>query len=92
MRKRILFDTNIIIQREDPKVLSSDFIELNKIINDLNYKIFIHPLSIDDINRDRDEERKSISLSKIATYSSIEKYPDYNQDETFKSQIGAELK
>ncbi len=86
-KKRILFDTNIIIQREDPKVLSSDFIELNKIINDLNYKIFIHPLSIDDINRDRDEERKSISLSKIATYSSIEKYPDYNQDETFKSQI-----
>ena len=91
-KKRILFDTNIIIQREDPKVLSSDFIELNKIINDLNYKIFIHPLSIADINRDRDEERKSISLSKIATYSSIEKYPDYNQDENFKSQIGVELK
>lgn len=91
-KKRILFDTNIIIQREDPKVLSSDFIELNKIINDLNYKIFIHPLSIADINRDKDEKRKSISLSKIATYSSIEKYPDYSQDETFKSQIGIEFK
>ncbi len=92
MKKRILFDTNIIIQREDPKVLSPDFIELNKIINDLNYKIFIHPLSIADINRDKNKERKTISLSKIATYSNIEKHPDYSQDEVFKSQIKAELK
>ena len=90
--KRILFDTNIVIQREDPKVLSPDFIELNKIINDLNYKIFIHPLSIADINRDKNEERKAISLSKIATYSNIEKYPDYSQDEAFKSQLKTESK
>ncbi len=89
---RILFDTNIIIKREDPNILPADFIELNRIINDLNYKIFIHPLSIMDINRDKDEKRKNISLSKIATYSKIENYPDYSKDTGFKDIVGNEHK
>lgn len=87
---RILFDTNIIIKREDPNILPSDFIELNRIINDLNYKIFIHPLSITDINRDKDEKRRNVSLSKLATYSRISNYPDYSEDTIFKGIVGVE--
>lgn len=89
---RILFDTNIIIKREDPNILPADFIELNRIINDLNYKVFIHPLSIVDINRDKNEKRRNISLSKLATYSKIENYPDYSKDITFKNTVGTEQK
>lgn len=86
--KRILFDTNIIIKREDPNVLPADFIELNKTINDLNYKIFVHPMSIRDVNRDKNEERKKISLSKLETYSQIKNPPQYENDIEFKKIVG----
>ncbi len=88
--KRILFDTNIIIKREDPNVLPADFIELNKTINDLNYKIYVHPLSVKDVNRDKNEARKKISLSKLETYSQIQKAPSYDKDSYFKNIIGIE--
>ncbi len=89
---RVLYDTNIIIKREDPNILSDSFIELNRIINDLNYKILVHPLSIEDINRDKDEIRRNISLSKLGTYSEIKRYPTYNDDIEFKAIVGNEVK
>ena len=60
---RILLDTNIIILREDNKVIQEDLQVLMKVIQKLDYKIILHPISIEDINRDSDEHRRRITIS-----------------------------
>ena len=64
---RVLLDTNIIIRREDNKIIDEDLQILLKILNQLNINIILHQKSIEDIERDKDEERKQITLSKFKT-------------------------
>ena len=61
---RVLLDTNILIYREDNHILPSDLLELHKILNDLNAIIIIHPLSLEDIKKDKNEARREVTLSK----------------------------
>ncbi len=88
---RILLDTNIIILREDYKVIDDDLQLLMKIIQKLDYKILLHPKSIEDINRDPDEQRKDITLSKFRTYIHLEDGPNPNTDVNFLPIIGAPI-
>lgn len=89
---RILLDTNILIQREDPKVLSGNLIALTQLMNKLDCDILVHPLSVKDIERDKNLQRKAVSLSKIETYKKLELYPKYDKDENFKNIVGKEQK
>ena len=54
---RILLDTNIIISRENNKIIDEDLQILLRIINKLKLNIVLHPKSIEDIKRDKDENR-----------------------------------
>ncbi len=67
----ILIDTNIFIYFEDYKVIDESFTELYNICVKFNHKFFIHQTSIDDINNDKDIERRKVSLSKIRKYTII---------------------
>ena len=58
---RILLDTNIIIEREDNKIINKDLQLLMRILNQLNVTIVIHPKSIEDIGLSCGQ----ISLSRI---------------------------
>jgi len=86
---RILLDTNIIILREDNRVIQEDLQNLLRVIQKLDYKILLHPKSIEDINRDPDDDRRKITISKFKTYDTLERAPDVNTDLEFLDRIGS---
>lgn len=72
----ILLDTNIIIPLEDTgRILDAPFAELRKLAAEQQHCLYVHPLQIDDINRDKDKKRKNIVLSRLKQYSKIENPP-----------------
>lgn len=72
----ILLDTNIIIPLEDTnRVLDSSFAELRKLSTEQQHCLYIHPMQFDDINRDKNQERREIVLSRLRQYSQIENPP-----------------
>ena len=78
----ILLDTNIIIPLEDTgRRLDSSFAELRKLAAEQQHCLFVHPLQIDDINRDKDKERKDIVLSRLKQYPKIENPPVLSEEE-----------
>ena len=89
---RILIDTNIFIYREDDRVLSSNLQNVLKTLNSLKVKILLHPKSIEEIKRDRNEDRKKVMLSKIHTYPLLESPPDSNKHTNFLSVVGHSTK
>ncbi|MFX1477156.1 MAG: hypothetical protein ACFFCI_03390 [Promethearchaeota archaeon] len=89
---RILLDTNIIILREDNKVIQEDLQNLMRVIQKLAYKILLHPKSIEDIKRDTDDQRRKITLSKFKTYNKLEISLDPNTDLDFLDIIGSPKK
>ena len=56
-------------------MLEESFSELIRLANENNHQILAHPSSIYDIERDDDEERKKISLSRIQKYPFLEASP-----------------
>lgn len=82
---RALLDTNIVIERENNRILDKKYQELFQIAQTNNVTLLIHPLTITEIEKDRDSERRNISLSKLSTYprlhspkvlSSIHQFPE----------------
>lgn len=71
----ILIDTNIFIYFEDFKVLDQSYTDLYQICSKFNHDLFLHPASLEDIAKDKNEERKDISLSKLSKYNILEKPP-----------------
>ncbi|MBD3212890.1 MAG: hypothetical protein GF311_09805 [Candidatus Lokiarchaeota archaeon] len=79
---RILIDTNILISREGYELVEKNLQELSRLLIKLNHQLVVHPASIDDLQRDKDETRKSIQISKFSTYPQIEAPPNA-EDENF---------
>ena len=52
---RVLLDTNIFIYREDYNVLSPNLSDLLKLFSSIKIEILVHPDSVDEINRDKNE-------------------------------------
>lgn len=72
----ILLDTNILIPLEDTRrILESSFAEMRKLSAEQQHCLYIHPMQIQDIKRDRNEMRKSIVISRLAQYPQIENPP-----------------
>ena len=73
---RILIDTNIIIPLEDSsRALEPYLARLHQLAIEHHHQIFIHPASVTDINRDRNQARCEITLSRLARYPSIDTPP-----------------
>lgn len=85
---RILLDTNIFIHREDDHVLPEDFQRLLKILNQIKVDLLLHPLSIEEISKDKNKERKEILLSKIKSYRTLEAPPDPEGDYNYLKIVG----
>ncbi|MBQ0063489.1 MAG: GNAT family N-acetyltransferase [Prevotella sp.] len=78
----ILLDTNIIIPLEDTgRILDASFAELRKLVAEQQHCLYIHPLQTDDIDRDKNKERKNIVLSRLKQYSKIENPPALSDEE-----------
>lgn len=85
---RILIDTNIIISREDLRKVPDDVQVLLQTLNETNHKVVIHPLSLKEIEKDKNTERREIVLSKLRTYPVIESPPLPEGDNKFISFVG----
>lgn len=83
---RILIDTNIFISLEGSPVLEESYLKLIKILKDNNFEILIHPSSLKDLNRDKNEVRKNSNLARVRFYKMLERPPDYSQE--FESKYG----
>lgn len=87
MITRILLDTNIIIYREDNKIIDEKLQQLLKTISTPEYHLLIHPLATKEIKRDKDVERREIMLSKLNSYDEIKNYPNFDKDNDFKDIV-----
>ena len=85
---RVLIDTNVFVDRENYHVIPKNLQELLRILNTMKVEILVHPRSIDEVKRDRNEERRKITLSKIYTYQFLESPPDPNSDTHFVNIAG----
>lgn len=84
---RVLLDTNVLIYREDDLVLDKNVQDLMKALSSI--EVLVHPASIEDLERDSDEDRKKVVLSKIAAYHHLESPPDYRKDPRFTNIVGS---
>ena len=81
----ILLDTNIIIPLEDTgKILDSSFAEMRRLAAEKQHCLYVHPMQVEDINRDKNTERKQIVLSRLNQYSKIDNPPVLTEDECIK--------
>lgn len=70
---RILVDTNILINLEDNKIIDKEFSTFYNLAISNNCKILYHPSAIpEDIQRDKNDERRNIILSKLGKYEKLE--------------------
>jgi hypothetical protein len=83
---RVLLDTNVLIYREDPKIISGNLRKLLKIIHENGHQTLIHPASFQDINNDKNTDRRDVILSKLAAYPQLENPPI--PDNSFYQSIG----
>jgi predicted nucleic acid-binding protein len=84
---KILLDTNIIIYREDDKVISDEMARLSRILNELRIGIYVHPISLEDLKHDSDTKRYKIMSSKLKAYNLLESPPNPENDENFLSIV-----
>jgi len=71
----LLIDTNIFIYREDDRVVSQNVGDLFGLLHKIPVDVFIHPASLTDIQRDTDERRRNVMLSKIGVYRQLPSPP-----------------
>lgn len=72
---RILCDTNILIYREQPDTLDPNLAELFALCTQNNVTLYHHPLTIDEIQRCPDIEKRKIQQSKVQAYPKLEPTP-----------------
>jgi predicted nucleic acid-binding protein len=85
---RVVIDTNIFITREDYRLIPTNIQTLISALQKLNAQIVLHPLSIAEVERDKNKERSEIILSKVKTYLTIHEPPPVEADPEFLNIIG----
>ena len=71
---RILIDTNVIIALEDDEILKENYAIFYRESTKIG-TVLIHQISKNDINRDKKEERKRKTLSKLKKYQVLSQPP-----------------
>ena len=88
---RVLLDTNIFIYREDDRILTDNLQELLRLLNKIKVEILIHPLSFEELRKDRDKERREVILSKVKAYPILELPPDPIKNKKYLDAIGKDI-
>ena len=68
---KVLLDTNIIIHREASKISKQDIGQLFNWLDRLKYSKYIHPLTVEELNRNQDEKTVETMNIKIESYNKI---------------------
>lgn len=69
MTGRVLLDTNILIHRESNRVHIQEIGSLFRWLDNLKYEKFIHPLSLDEIEKYKDNELTKSIRAKLGNYN-----------------------
>ena len=87
LKEKILLDTNMLIYILDDHILDEKIINLTKMLYDSDkYMIVIHPRTLEEANKLKDENRKSIFKSKLKLYNKIDKPPKITEE--FNNLVG----
>ena len=85
----ILLDTNILIPLEDTsRILDDDLSKIKLLCSKYGYNLYIHPLQIEDIKRDKNTVRREIVLSRLKQYQEIENPPKLTEEFLSELQWG----
>lgn len=77
----ILLDTNILIYREGERKLDDSIQLLSRLLLDSEeYKLCIHPLSLMELKKHKNEKEKSVILSKANIYKKLENPPKVSNE------------
>ena len=78
---KILFDTNILIDLEDNKIIDNQFSQFYRLAIINNCKVLYHPKAIpQDIGRDKNIGRQRIIKSKLSKYEKLTDFAEPNQN------------
>ncbi len=83
-----LIDTNVIIHLEDNHTVQPAFSELLSIAAKHKVDVLVHEAARDDIKRDKDDGRRSISLSKVNKFQRLGKVRGLTR-ELLEGQFGS---
>jgi len=84
----LLIDTNIFIYSEDDHVVSRNVGNLFGLLQKIPVDVLIHPASLGDIQRDANERRRTVMLSKIGIYRQLLNPPSASKDTDFIRTVG----
>ncbi|MBI2831988.1 MAG: hypothetical protein HYX79_07005 [Chloroflexi bacterium] len=87
---RVLIDTNILISREDARLIPTNIQELLSVLQRIGAEILVHPLSVEELKRDSNKQRRDIVLSKVRTYPFLQKPPVPTNDTEFLQALKSE--
>lgn len=68
---RVLLDTDIVINREASRVINDDIGVLFMWLDRLKYPKYVHPATVQEINKLKDREMRQILNTKLASYSTL---------------------
>lgn len=68
---KLLIDTNVVIGLEDPQPVSASFAEIVRLSSENKVDLFIDGATYEDVSRDRDLDRRTITLSKLAKFQRL---------------------
>jgi len=84
----ILIDTHILVYREGDRTIQRHLQEVLRVIGELNHRLVVHPLSVTEVEKDKNIPQKSVLLSKIRTYPSVNAPENPADDDAFFALIG----
>jgi hypothetical protein len=72
---KLLVDTNVIIGLEDPQPVQKSLADLVRIAAQYNVGLFVDGANYDDVSRDQDATRRSVTLSKLEKFQKLRGIP-----------------
>lgn len=82
--RKLLVDTNVVIGLEDAHAVKAALAELVRSSSEHGVRLFVGGANYDDVNRDKDEDRRKITLSKLDKFEKLGKVAVPPQDELVK--------
>lgn len=73
---KILIDTNVVIGLEDPQPVQASFAEVVRLSSQHGVGLFVDGANYEDVRRDKDEVRRTITLSKLEKFQKLAPIPD----------------
>ena len=72
---KLLIDTNVVIGLEDAEPVQVSLAELVRLSGEHGIGLFVDGANYDDVARDKDERRRTITLSKLAKFQQLRGIP-----------------